>query len=684
MTQSDKPRIVVAGTFTLEPVQEPMEFWLETLHAPYEVWLAPHGQILQQLLDESSAFHANRAGINVLILRPEDCARDLPPGTGSAERRRHTEHTIGEWLDALRFFRSRSAIPLVVLLPTEAAGADVREKFARALQSEVDCLLMQHSNITDLYPVEECLDDAANEIAHVPFTDEYYVAMATLIARQAVRILSTPIKVIVLDCDNTLWGGICGETAPQNLILSGAHREFQQRLVEQHKAGRILCLCSKNNLADVEAVFSARIDMPLRLEHIVAHRINWEPKPDNLAALSAELQLGLDSFVFVDDNPAECEQMRLRHPQVLTLQMPLEADEQQSFLKHTWCFDIGRVTAEAGRRADSYKHNRLREQAKSAAGDFSTFLAGLQLSVSVRLLQPEDLERAAELVVRTNQFNLTTIRRSPAQIAALAASTEIRVLTLRVSDRFGDYGLTGLVILRGGGDVATVDTFLLSCRVLGRGVEAAVLNHLGRWAADQGLRSICLEYRPTPRNAPALQFVTGAFSRFATHTDSGISYLVPVEHAISLTPAEYTTSSNDTASESQADSVTLHASRGTQLSQVPQIIRAIRERRSRRHNLTSDRGGQPPVGAVEQSLALLWQELLNCGPIDRNAGFAGMGGNSVLLVQLASRIARSLDAKPSLAALMRCHSLAAMAELIAALRQTSSVEPNAEVEEGVI
>jgi FkbH-like protein len=710
--RSDR-KLVLAATFAIEPIEQPLQFWIETLCLPLDVQLAPHGQVLQQLLDPSSFFSGNRTGINILFLRPEDCARDLPASIGHADYCAHVERTVQEWIHAVTTFRAKSTASLIVFVPPASRSAEkfdsadleaIRGGLERALQAAADVTFLQHCDIEELYPVDTSIDDETDQIANVPFTTDYFVAMATLLIRTAVRLLAPPSKVIVLDCDNTLWDGACGESSPRELQLSAHHIAFQKMLVERQEMGVMLCLCSKNNLADVEAVFASRPDMPLRFDHIIAHKINWEAKSANLSSLAAELKLGLDSFIFIDDNPVECAEVTARCPEVLTLQVPVDPGEFHTFIKHTWAFDITDVTAEARKRAAYYRQNQLREAAMAEARDFGSFLAGLGLSVSVRPLQPEHLERAAELVVRTNQFNLTTIRRLPGEISALARDDSFHVLTVSVSDRFGEYGLTGLVFLLVNGTTAEVDTFLLSCRVLGRGVEAAVVNHLGLWASERGLAHVQFEYRRTGRNAPALQFLRRAFGQFEVNTVSGALYKVPVPYA-SVTASHCTAhpGSNPGSDDSSNSTVNLQIQPvshrwnvATQsLTRVPDITREIRRRYPRRNQIRDcseyqriqDANGsehQGPVGNVEESLAQLWQDLLGTGPMDRNAGFIELGGDSVLAVQLTSRIAKRWGVRPSLAAIMRCHSLAAMAQLITALRPVSATEWCIEIEEGSI
>jgi FkbH-like protein len=461
-------------------------------------------------------------------------------------------------------------------------------------------------------------------------------------------------------------------------------------LVAQQAQGIILCLCSKNHQTDVRAVFAARPDMPLSFEHILSHRINWSCKSANLISLAEELQLDLDAFMFIDDNPLECAEVRDRCPEVLTLQIPTDPDAVHAFLHHTWAFDLSTVSAEAAKRTMYYRQNRQREAVLSAAPDFASFLAELQLDVNVSPLRGGQLGRAAELLARTNQFNLTTIRRTAGEISVLMRESPFHLMTVSVSDRFGEYGLTGLVFMIVDGSTAEVDTFILSCRVLGRGVEAAVVNQLGSWAAGRGLSHIQFEYKPTVRNAPAALFLKSAFAEFEVRTSVDSLYKVPVVHAMALTSSRCGDIRNiidrspATAEKASVPSHRWYATTSLP-TRVSDIVTQMLAHRAPATQLEASLAhSDAPRGPVELSLAQLWAEVLGHAPTKRHASFIESGGNSVAAVSLTAKIARSMGVRPSLAAVTRCHSLAAMAELITALRPDPAVEEPQEVEEGSI
>jgi FkbH-like protein len=311
-----------------------------------------------------------------------------------------------------------------------------------------------------------------------------------------------------VDADNTLWTGVCGEDGPAGVVIDAPRRAFQEFLLKQREAGMLLCLCSKNEEADVDAVFAAHPDMPLRPGHFAARRVSWNPKSEGVLALSEELGLGLDSFVFLDDNPIEIAEVQAGCPGVVCLRVPEDPRQIPGWLRHLWAFDRPKVTAEDRARADSYRQNREREELRRSAPSLEAFLASLELAVDVRPIAPEHLPRVAQLTQRTNQLNLSLVRRTEAEVGRFLAGGG-EGLEVSVRDRFGDYGLVGVALFTCDSEALAVDTLLLSCRVLGRGVEHRLLAKLAEIAAGRGLTWVDLPWEPGERNRPALEFLEG-------------------------------------------------------------------------------------------------------------------------------------------------------------------------------
>ncbi len=548
--RQEEQGIAIAATFTAEPVEDALAFWMQELDMPSRIAFAPYNQVFQQLLEPHSLLARNEQGVNVILIRFEDWLRYAsndqaesgPPATAASK----VERNVQDLIQALQTATARSVTPHLLCLcpaspPALADGqlATLLDRMTALLAEELadvpGVYLVTPDDLNSLYPVAEYHDAYADELGHVPYTPALFTALGTLIARRIYAIQSQPYKVIVLDCDQTLWRGVCGEDGPLGVEIDAPHRALQVFMTAQHEAGMLLCLCSKNVESDVWAVFDHHPDMPLRREHLVSWRINWQPKSENLKSLARELDLGLDSFILLDNNPVECAEVQANCPEVLVLQLPQDAGHIPRFLQHVWAFDHIKVTDLDRQRTLLYKQNAERKRFAGDSLTFDDFLAGLELEIEMTELTLSTLPRVAQLTQRTNQFNMTTIRRSEREIQNLCLAGDAECLVVEVRDRFGDYGLVGVMILTAHDEAIKVDTFLLSCRTLGRGVEHQMLARLGEIARQRDCNRVDVVYRPTPKNQPALNFLEEVGSQFKRPADDGLLFEFPAEFAARLT-----------------------------------------------------------------------------------------------------------------------------------------------------
>jgi FkbH-like protein len=606
----DDRAIAISATFTAEALQPGLAFWAAELGWDYPIRFAGYNQVFQQLLDPGGLFARHR-GFNVALVRFEDWRQAGIEG----EARRLAEAV-----------RAASAYPapliLVLCPPVDAAAAAIIRAGVAGLAA---VHVIAACEVQSLYPVEQVEDPHANELGHLPYTPEFFAALATAIARKIHAVSSPGYKVIALDCDDTLWAGICGEDGPQGVALDAPRRALQEFMAARRRDGMLLALCSKNNEADVAETFEAHPEMPLALGDFAARRVNWESKGANLAALADELGLGLESFILVDDNPKECTEAQAGAPEALALPLPADSAGIPEFLRHVWAFDRGRVTEEDRERAVLYEQRAERSRAERAAGSLEEFLAGLKLEVSIAPMQPSQVARVAQLTQRTNQMNATLIRRSEAEIQALDAE----VLVVDVKDRFGSYGLAGVMIVRPTGDVLAVDTFLLSCRALGRGVEHRMAARLGEIALERGLKRVEIPFVAGPRNRPAelfLQSIGAMPANFLrAEKAAAVRFSVGQVHDLPAVgaraghgpalPVNYLR----IATELRTPAAVLERIRAAELRPAPEVT-------------------APPATALEQDLARLWADLLNLPAVGVQDNFFALGGHSLLAVQLLSRV----------------------------------------------
>lgn len=319
-------------------------------------------------------------------------------------------------------------------------------------------------------------------------------------------------KCLVLDCDNTLWGGLVGEDGLEGIQLSedtlpGAYyRAFQRSVLDLHARGIAIALASKNNEADVMEVLDHHPHMLLKREHLAAWRINWEDKPASLAAIAAELNLGLDAIVFVDDNPLECELVARALPHVQVLQAP-EGEKLVTLLQRNNPFEAQSVTPADRLRNDSYRENRERTQLSSEVGNLDAYKREIGTRLLVRRAGDADTARVAQLLQRTNQFNLTTRRYDVGQVQAMQADDDVLLVCAELCDRFGDLGLIGVAIARRTDPRAMIDSMLMSCRALGRDAELAFAGALfALIRSEWGSRWIEAEYVASAKNEMVAEF----------------------------------------------------------------------------------------------------------------------------------------------------------------------------------
>ncbi len=348
--------------------------------------------------------------------------------------------------------------------------------------------------------------------AKIPFGNEVFLA-AVADVKAAIRGLRGEArKLIVLDLDDTLWGGIVGDVGWENVQLGGhdpageAFQDFQRALKALTRRGIVLGIVSKNDEATALTAIRSNSEMLLRDSDFAGWRINWSDKAQNIANLVAELNLGLQSAVFIDDNPVERARVREALPDVLVPEWPESPLLYVSALQALRCFDAPAVSREDAARTSSYVSERQRADLKKQAGSLDEWLKSLGIKVTIELLSPANLKRAAQLLNKTNQFNLATRRLTEPELDGWAKQPGRAVWTFRVADRFGDAGLTGLASLDVRGGTAHVVDFLLSCRVLGRKVEETMVAWLVARAKELRAAEVCAEYLPTPKNKPVLEF----------------------------------------------------------------------------------------------------------------------------------------------------------------------------------
>jgi FkbH-like protein len=667
--------VIVCGTFTIEPIVPLLRFWIDELALGYDVEASAYAQVFQELVNHDSRMRTNAGGFNVLLVRLEDW--------GNAEA---AARTARELVPAVRAAAEAiSATLLVAVMPPRPSHAAVAAELCAALRGPPNVEVLSGAEVLARHPGGEYDDPAADAAGHIPYTSLFYTTLATAIARVIHRISIPAPKVIVLDCDQTLWSGVCGEDGAHGVVLDPARLALQEFFLARQRAGLLLCIASRNSEADVRAVFELRNEMPLRLEHFAATRIDWGSKSESLRSLAGELGVGLDTFVFVDDDPVVCAEVEAAHPEVVTLQLPAESEAIERFLDSVWALDLRAATKEDAQRTAAVQANTQRDAVRERAPTFAEFLASLELHVRIAPARQEDLARVAQLTQRTNQFNTTTVRRTQADIERLLRSVEREVVTVHVTDRFGDYGLVGVAIYGCGANeleanALVVDALMLSCRVLGRGVEHQLLAWLGSRAFDRGLARVDIAFAATPKNAPVEDFLEHVGTAYARTTEMGRVYELPVvlARATALSAHEPTRASRAPGPSAAAPRGPMRGMAWTRtamrFAESTSVLRAARGSQ----DPPSDRAPfVAPRNRIDEWVANTFIDLLGVDRVGVEDDFLALGGDSLQLVRLTSRIQREFGVHVDFQVLYEAASVRVLSEVILA-----STTDSARVEEG--
>jgi FkbH-like protein len=525
-------RVGLAASFTVETLVPFVGAGLLGHDTMAEFAVAPFNQLFQTCLDPDRAFGGG-CDVIALLWRLEDLLLDEMLGflRGDATALARASAKLGELGGAIRQLRGGVSGMVIIGVPPYPSGAvanlmaldnagglgGFHRTLVAQLVDEIDRI--DGVRLVDLDAVQrEVGAVAAFDARHwylyrQPFSDVFLHAAGRQLARLILAARRPAKKCVVLDADNTLWGGIVGEDGIDGIQIGDefpglAYRDFQKLLLSWRQQGVLLAVASKNNEADVWEVFDRHSGMVLQREHLSAWQINWLPKAEGIPLIAGALNIGSDSLVFIDDNPMEVAYMREARPEVTSILLPEDPADIVATMQALTLFDQLDITDEDRKRADMMRAERDRDTL-SAQISHTDFLHALDLRVDLFRAQSEDLGRITQLINKTNQFNLTTIRRTLDEVRELAAAPDFRLYGLRVSDKFGEYGLTGVIIAQISPDrlLWRLDTLLMSCRVLGRGVETALIGALADDARAEGAVDFAASFIPTAKNALSASFL---------------------------------------------------------------------------------------------------------------------------------------------------------------------------------
>ena len=541
-------RVALVGGSTLYPLSALIEHMLFVSGVPAEMFSGDYNNFRSEMLDVESPLYQFQPSVVIVIPDEQSCKYTGRLTDPVALQEQAIAQHCSDLLALCESLHSRTNADIIFcnfILPPYADLGACRSRtlasdwnFRKAVNLALGTRAPSYVHICDLEFLAYRLGGLASKDEKAWFESKQLcspplqVRLAQELAHIVAQLRTAPRKLLVLDLDNTLWGGVVGDDGMEGIEIGDtsprgeAFKAFQHYIASLIDRGVLLAVCSKNDAEKALEPFQKHPEMVLRDSHFVSFKANWDPKPDNLRAIASELNLGLDSFVFVDDNPAEIEIVRQFTPEVTTIHLSEDPSEYVRQLQESRLFERLSITEEDLARTRQYRDEAERKVLLSTASDMASYLGSLEMAGTCKKFDSLDLPRIAQLINKSNQFNLTTRRKTEAEIASLMRNQAWTGFTMRLRDRFGDYGLIAVVICKvifqatgkpAGGPVLEIETWLMSCRVLKRQVEEETLNAIVRVARSAGAKTIRGLYIPTKKNG----MVSDLYPRLGFHSALG-------------------------------------------------------------------------------------------------------------------------------------------------------------------
>lgn len=531
VSSNQRIKIGLVSSFTIDPVTYYLRVKCLQCGIFPEFFVSRYGQHIQSILNPDSELYRFQPDLVFLMARLEN----LIPELSNPERDVQPGQILTQVLEKIsllteEFARNSDALLIIhnFLSPTfttngilenkQRAGlrrviAEINRELEDSYRENKQVFILDYDHLAGCFGRLRCRDARRFYLADMEWADEFLPLLADHYLSYIKPFKGILRKCIVLDLDQTLWGGILGESGFDGIQLDvnppgKEFRDFQRLLLEFYERGIILAINSRNNFEEAIAVIRDHPYMILREKHFAAIRINWQDKVLNMRSIAQELNIGLDSMVFIDDSPVERLYMKQALPEVLTLDLPDDPALYRSTLEQLNDFSVLSLTEEDMKRGEIYAAQYARERLRENSVSYEDFLANLKMTLTIRQADSFSMARVAQLTNRTNQFNLTTRRYTEQEIASFCEDPSFGVYTLQVSDIFGDNGLVGIAVIKKYSEdcLWEFDSFLMSCRVLGRRLETCFLHTLLKLAQEKGIRMIRGDFIPTGKNEVARDF----------------------------------------------------------------------------------------------------------------------------------------------------------------------------------
>jgi FkbH-like protein len=560
-------KLAILRTFTVEPIVTLLRAEAFAYGIDLQVHVGDFNTYVQDMVDGQSSLYLFKPDAVILAVRSEQVAPELGrdfADLAPEESQQIAERVIRAYEQWVGVFRQHSQAAFVIHSlerPTSPslgifdsqseAGQSglirkVNGELRRIAAESRGTYVLDYDALTARYGSEHWHEERKWLTARLPIASGHLIHMAREWVRFLVPLSGRTAKVLVVDLDNTLWGGVIGEDGMAGIKVGpeypgAAFQALQRVLLDLSRKGILLAICSKNNLDDAMEALEKHPGMLLRAKHFAAMRINWNDKAQNLREIAQELNVSIDALAFLDDNPVECEQVRSALPEVRVIDLSLYdlskiPTAYASAVRDCAVFERLTLSAEDKQRTTMYIEQKQRESVEQKFQSKEDFFRYLEQEAELEPVTELTLTRVAQLTQKTNQFNLTTRRYTEPQILDMAKHPQWHISSIKVRDRFGDHGLVGVAITRDHEDECEIDTFLLSCRVIGRTVETALLANLAESAGHRGRKRLVGWFLPTKKNAPARHFYEQHGFEKQETSDAGSLWTLDLKRSTLRTP----------------------------------------------------------------------------------------------------------------------------------------------------
>lgn len=530
-----KIKVAILSSFTINGLEEALRVKCAESDITCAAYLCGYGQYNQDILDQSSKLYEFSPDITFMIIDTRSVLSTLfytPYTIPANDRRTYIDKRVADFVNLVKTFKNRTGSKLVLTncsIPTYSPYGicevrteyglkemvyDFNARLSDAFRSDPQVFLFDFNSFVAKYGEINVLDYRQFLVGDIKVSLSYIPHLAEELMGYVKANLGVNRKCIVLDLDNTLWGGIIGEEGFDRIDLSlkppgMAFMEFQRVLLALYQRGVILAINSRNNEDEALRAIRDHPFMVLREEHFATMKINWSDKISNMKEIAQELNIGLDSIVYFDDDPINRELMSKAIPQIKTIDLPDDPSLYASTLMQINDFNTLVMTNEDRNRGEMYREEHKRTELKRSSSNLEDFLKQLEIRVTMKKANNFTIPRIAQLTLKTNQFNLTTRRYQEEDVETLAQDHTKLIGCAQTQDKFGDNGITGVYIVNKNhvDKEWFIDTFLLSCRVMGRGIEDAMMGYILSKAKEEGVIKVKAEFIPTKKNKPCEQLL---------------------------------------------------------------------------------------------------------------------------------------------------------------------------------